>query len=98
MHKKIDVKWVWECCPGCEEPISGADWNAQGPVADFMIKDEKDRPMFRILRGLEVRLRGLRDGLARGWKEDRACSRLRFPDQHVGPCDREYLLILPLAS
>lgn len=51
MHKKIDVRWMWEKCPGCQGPISRTDWNAQGPVADFMIKDEKDIPTFRLLRG-----------------------------------------------
>lgn len=47
MHRKIDVQWIWEKCPNCQEPTI----NAPGPVADFMIKDEKHRPMFQILRG-----------------------------------------------
>lgn len=47
MHKKVDVRWIWDRCPGCQEPMT----STPGPVADFMIKDEKDRYMFRILRG-----------------------------------------------
>ena len=47
MHRKIDVEWVWDHCPGCQEPMV----SAPGPTVDFIIRDERIDPPFRILRG-----------------------------------------------